>query len=64
MSNQPIAPENIIAQIQDGETTHYICQNGSELTERSFDGELSPPELLGTARPGTSGAYLLLGDKV
>jgi len=65
MSDQNTAPANVIAQIEDDdeETTHYICQTGSELTERDFDGGLSPPELLGRAYPGTPGTYLLLGDK-
>jgi hypothetical protein len=63
MSTQTAAPENAIAQIKDGETTHYICQTGNELTERDFDGQLSPPELLGTAKLGTTGTYVLLGEK-
>ncbi|KAF3925900.1 hypothetical protein ABW20_dc0104902 [Dactylellina cionopaga] len=57
------APENAIAEIQDGETTHYICQDGAELTERSFDGELGPPELLGSALSYTPSTYLLLEDE-
>ncbi|KAH8665290.1 hypothetical protein BGZ60DRAFT_411120 [Tricladium varicosporioides] len=63
MSSQAAAPENAIAQIEDGETTHYICQSGNELVERDFDGELGPPELLGTAKLGTPGTYVLLGEK-
>lgn len=64
MTDQNSAPANSIAQIEDGDTMHYICQTGSELTERDFDGELSPPELLGSANPGTPGTYLLLGEMV
>jgi hypothetical protein len=65
MSDQAIiTPSNAIAQVEDGEIMHYICQTGDTLTEKDFDGEMSPPELLGLAKPGTPGTYILLGEKV
>jgi hypothetical protein len=64
MSSRTKRPEGAIADIADGETIHYICQEGHELTERDFDGLIGPPELVGSAKEGTPGAYVLLGDKV
>jgi hypothetical protein len=58
-------PENIVADLDDGETLYYVCRyEGSMLAERVDDGVLSPPEQIGSALPGTHGSYVLLNDTV
>ncbi|KAL1961717.1 hypothetical protein VTN77DRAFT_1117 [Rasamsonia byssochlamydoides] len=61
--SSPARPENAIFEIADGNVIHYICQSDNYLTERDFDGELSPPEPVGSAKKGTAGAHLILQNK-
>lgn len=64
MADLSSRPKNAIFEIAEGTTVHYACQNGNELEERDFDGELSPPEPIGPAKWGTSGNYIIFEDKV
>lgn len=42
---------------------YYICQGDDGLVEVIFDGELNPAEEVGSAKEGTPGALLVIGDK-
>lgn len=56
------SPEGAISHIAGGDAIHYIIQTDTELIERDFDGEIGPGELVGSAKEGTAGTYVLLGE--
>ncbi|KAL2826483.1 hypothetical protein BDW59DRAFT_161001 [Aspergillus cavernicola] len=63
MAHRHLPPENAILEIEDNDVVHYICQDGNVMTERDFDdGELLPPEDVGTAQRGTAAAYVVQGE--
>ena len=57
-------PENVLFGTADGNVQYYICQEGNELTEVIFDQQLKPADEVGTAKEGSPGMFLLLGEKV
>lgn len=58
------SPEGAISHIAGGDAIHYVIQTDTELIERDFDGEIGPGELVGSAKEGTAGTYVLLGENV
>jgi len=62
MGPQATRPEDVLFERADGDITHYICQSGDELTEKTFDGGMGPTLTVGSAKGGTHGTYVLLGD--
>jgi len=64
MVNAVNPPENAIFSIEfpDGEITHFICQSGEKLTEETFEGGWNAPLRVGSAKAGTNGCYVLLGE--
>lgn len=65
MDQSSRVPENAVASVDDGESVYHVCQyEESALVERIDDGKLGPPDPIGSALPGTNGAYVLLGESV
>jgi hypothetical protein len=64
MPNEANTPENALFSIEtpDGEITHFICQSGEGLMEETFEDGWNAPLRVGSAKAGTNGCYVLLGE--
>jgi YD repeat-containing protein len=64
MASSVNPPENALfsTETSDGETTHFICQSSGRLTEETFEDGWDAPLPVGSAKAGTNGCYVLLGE--
>jgi len=64
MDTDANVPENVVADIEHGGITYYVCREDDLLAEAIDQGGLGPLEEVGPAHPETHGTYVLYGAKV